>query len=148
MKRTLLAAVLALAAGAAQAAPQIEVRAGAMDLGALGSTSYIGLGFRHRLDETWALYADIDTTVSSSGAADAKFNRFGGGLEVGKGDDDFRVNFRVGFVYTDAEAFGIPVSDTAPSYGIDLRFKRLGMGFSQTDFNGQTINSTSLAFYF
>lgn len=32
--------------------------------------------------------------------------------------------------------------------GVDARFKRLGMGFSQSEFNGQTVNTTSLAFYF
>lgn len=149
MKRTLLAAVLALAAGTVQAAnPTFEIRAGTVDLGAMGSTTYGGIGGRYRIDQTWAVYADYDTTASSSGAANASFDRFGGGLEVGKGDDDFRVNFRLGMVFTDGKVFNQSVSDTSASYGVDFRFKRLGFGFSQTKFNDQTINSTSLAFYF
>lgn len=147
--RPVILALFALAACAAQAAtPSIEIRAGTVDLGALGSTTYGGLGLRYRLDQTWAVYGDIDSTVSSTGAADARFNRFGGGVEVGKGEDDFRVNLRLGFVYTDGEVFGLPVSDTSASYGVDFRFKRLGFGFSQSKFNDQTVNSTSLAFYF
>lgn len=147
IKRLMLIAALALG-GAVQAAPDIEVRAGSVDLGALGSTTYLGLGLRHRFDDTWAAYGDFDFTTSSTGIADAKFNRYGGGVEWGKGDDEFRFNFRLGAVYTDGEVFGVSVSDTSASYGVDFRFRRVGIGFSQSKFNDETVNSTSLAFYF
>lgn len=147
--RLCLIAAFAFSATAAQGAtPSFEIRGGTVDLGALGSTTYGGIGVRYRLDQTWAVYGNIDSTVSSTGAADAKFNRYGGGLEVGKGDDDFRVNFRLGMVYTDGEAFNTSVTDTSVSYGVDFRFKTLGIGFSQSEFNGQTVSSTSFAVYF
>jgi opacity protein-like surface antigen len=146
--RLLFAVLLALGASAAQAAPDVEIRAGSVDMGALGSTTYGGIGLRFRFDETWAAYSDIDVTTSSSGIADAKFNRYGGGVEWGKGDDEFRVNLRLGAVYTDGEVFGLSVSDTSASYGVDFRFRRVGIGFSQSKFNDETVNSTSLAFYF
>lgn len=146
--RILLLALALLAATAQAANPTFEIRAGAVDLGAMGSTTYTGIGARYRFDDTWAAYGDLDFTISNTGASDARFTRVGGGGEIGFGEDDLRVNFRVGLVYTQGEAFGVERTDTSPSYGIDLRFRRMGIGFNQTKFNDETINSTSFSFYF
>jgi hypothetical protein len=146
--RSLAFAACALLATAAQARPEIEARAGAVDLGALGSATYLGLGLRHRFNDTWAAYGTFDKTVSSSGSFDVDFAQLGAHAEAGKEFGPVRVTLQLGMVYTEGEIGGFSDSSTAPAYGIELRFKRVSIGFSQTDYANQSITSTSLIFHF
>jgi hypothetical protein len=134
MSLRLLALAALLLAGVAQARPEFEARAGAVDLGALGSSTYVGFGLRHRFDETWAAYGTFDKTVSSSSNFDVEFTQVGAHGEAGKEFGPVRVTLQLGMVYT--------------AYGIELRFKRVSVGWSQTDYANQSITSTSLIFHF
>lgn len=147
--RLFLATALALFAGAAQAAPEIEVRAGAIDMGVLGSATYLGIGLRHRFDDTFAAYGTLDQTVSSSSNFDVSFTQIGAHGEAGKDfGSDFRATLKLGLVYTLGSVGGFDQTDTAPAYGIELRFKRVSIGWSQTDYANQSITATSLIFHF
>ncbi len=146
--RSLLAAILAFTATAAQAAPEIELRAGAIDMGVLGSSTYVGLGVRHRFDDTFAAYGTLDQTVSSSSNFDVSFTQVGAHAEAGKDFGRVRATLRAGVVYTQGSVGGFDQTDTAPAYGIELRWKRVSLGWSQTDYANQSITSTSVIFHF
>lgn len=146
--RLLLAAVLALGASVAHARPDIEARAGVVDLGPLGSASYLGIGLRHHFDDTWSAYGTLDQTVSSSSNFDVSFTQLGAHAEAGKDFGSLRVTLQLGLVYTLGSVGGFDETDTAPAYGIELRFKRVSLGWSQTDYANQSITSTSLIFHF
>jgi hypothetical protein len=148
MSLRLLALAALLLAGVAQARPEFEARAGAVDLGALGSSTYVGFGLRHRFDETWAAYGTFDKTVSSSSNFDVEFTQVGAHGEAGKEFGPVRVTLQLGMVYTAGSVAGFDQTDTAPAYGIELRFKRVSVGWSQTDYANQSITSTSLIFHF
>jgi hypothetical protein len=146
--RFLLAAVLALAATTAQARPEIEGRAGVIDMGALGSSSYLGIGLRYPLNDTWSVYGTYDTTVSSSSNFDVSFQQLGAHVEAGKEFGPIRITLQAGVVYTNGSVGGFDQTDTAPAYGIELRFKRVSVGWSQTDYANQSITSSSIIFHF
>lgn len=146
--RSLAFAACALLSTAAQARPEIEARAGAVDLGALGSATYLGIGLRHHFDDTWSAYGTLDQTVSSSANFDVKFTQVGAHAEAGRDFGRVRVTLQLGMVYTNGEVAGFNETDTAPAYGIKLRFKRVSVGWSQTDYANESITSTSLIFHF
>ncbi len=146
--RLLLAAVLALVATTAQARPELEGRAGVIDMGSLGSASYLGIGVRHRFNDTWSAYGTYDTTVSSSSNFDVSFQQLGAHAEAGREFGAVRITLQAGFVYTQGSVGGFDQSDTAPAYGIEMQWKRVSLGWSQTDYANQSITSTSIIFHF
>ena len=146
--RSFAFAACALLATAAQARPDIEARAGAIDMGVLGSATYLGLGLRHHFNETWSAYGTLDQTVSSSSNFDVSFTQIGAHAEAGKDFGDARVTLQLGMVYTMGSVGGFDQTDTAPAYGIEFRFKRVSIGWSQTDYANQSVTSTSLIFHF
>lgn len=150
MFRSLCFVACALLASAAQAGPGlgIEGRAGAIDLGALGSATYLGIGVRHQFNDTWSAYGTYDTTVSSSSSFDVDFQQITAQAEAGKSFDWLRVTLQAGVAYTEGEIGGFSSSSTAPVYGIELRWKRVSLGWSQTDYENQSVTSTSIIFHF